>query len=48
MGTMLVCLVAAFGKAFIKVFVMFGLAIVIEDAVRKIIQKRRTSKGNGV
>lgn len=47
MEAMLVCLVL-FGKAFIKLGVLFGLAIVIEDVTRKIVLKRRASRGNEV
>lgn len=47
METMLVCLVL-FGKVFIKVGALLISAIVIEDVIRKVIRKRRTSKGKGV
>lgn len=47
MEAMLVCLVL-FAKAFIKVGVLLGLAIAIEDVTRKIVLKWRTSRGNEV
>lgn len=47
MEIMLVCLVL-FGKAFIKVGVLFGAFIIIESMVRKIGRKRRISKEKGV
>lgn len=47
MEIMLVCLVL-FGKAFIRLGVLFGAFIIVESMVRKVGRKRRISKEKGV